>query len=186
MALFSPNDVDYPAVLFGTLWAGGVVSLVNSSYTATELEFQLVDSGAKLLVTHVSLLPIVLVATMRLKFPWSKILLLGDGGSARSSDLRHFRSLEGPKLSKMPYSFDPQEDTCVLIYSSGTTGKPKGVMLTHRNIVSNVLMAVQSDNGNLHWKGGPSGNGDSIIGFLPFFHSYGKPPDTISNPRPPC
>ncbi|KAH7420279.1 hypothetical protein BKA64DRAFT_37641 [Cadophora sp. MPI-SDFR-AT-0126] len=173
VALFSPNDVDFPVVLLGTLWAGGIVSLVNSSYTASEVEFQLADSAAKLLVTHVSLLPVVLVAAKKLGFPISKILLLGDQEFARPSGLKHFKLLRGPSHSTMPYSFDPQKDTCCFIYSSGTTGKPKGVMLSHRNIVSNILMLWQSGNGNLSCKGGPRGRGDSVIGFLPFFHSYG-------------
>lgn len=103
VALFSPNDVDYPIVIGGTLWAGGVVSLVNSSYTASELEFQLVDSAAKLLVTHLSLLPIVLVTAKKLGFPLSKIFLLGDKDSVRSSGFGHFMSFQGPSRLSMPY-----------------------------------------------------------------------------------
>jgi 4-coumarate--CoA ligase len=174
VALFAPNDIDYPVIIFGTLWAGGVVSLVNSGYTSSELEFQLVDSSPRVLVTHASLLPVVLPAVEKIGFPTDKIVLLGDKQRASDSTLRHFRSLQGLKNSKIPYSIEPEQDTACLVYSSGTTGKPKGVMLTHRNLVSNILMNILVENGNLNWRGGPTGDGDKTIGFLPFFHSYGK------------
>jgi 4-coumarate--CoA ligase len=175
VALFSPNDVDYPVVAFGTLWAGGVVSLVNSNYTASELEFQLVDSRAKLLVTHISLLPTVLATAKKIGFPVDKILVLGDEASARTSGLKHFKSIFRNPHTDAPRPVNPSEDLAFIIYSSGTTGKPKGVMLTHRNMVSNVLMTTQVEDGQLGWKGGSdsNGKGDSMIGFLPFFHSYG-------------
>lgn len=53
------------------------------------------------------------------------------------------------------------------------TGLPKGVMLTHRNIVANLLMIEAGEGGNLTWNGGRNGQGDQILGFLPFFHIYG-------------
>lgn len=71
---------------------------------------------------------------------------------------------------------NPSEDLAFLVYSSGTTGHPKGVMLTHRNIVSNIMMLKAGESGNLKPEGGPDGQGDKIIAFLPFFHIYGKPP----------
>jgi acyl-CoA synthetase (AMP-forming)/AMP-acid ligase II len=180
VAIFSPNDVDFPVVTWGAVWAGGVVSLVNSGYTASELGFQLVDSAATVLVTCASLLPVVLAAAKEIGFPHDKILLLGDeGAAATTARFRHFKTLRGGPLRSVtppPHVVKPADDTCFIVYSSGTTGKPKGVMLTHRNIVANVLMLVQSENGNLRWNGGPDGRGDSIVGFLPFFHSYGMLP----------
>lgn len=69
---------------------------------------------------------------------------------------------------------NPNEDLAFLVYSSGTTGHPKGVMLTHRNIVANVMMIKAGESGKLSWEGGPTGEGDKLMAFLPFFHIYGK------------
>lgn len=173
MGLFSPNDIDYPVVIWGTHWAGGTASLINPSYTASELEFQMVDAGVKILVTHEMLLPTVVKVAKKIGFPESKILLLGDQRTIHSLKFKHFRSVVSTVPLRKP-AVDPKNDLAFLIYSSGTTGKPKGVMLTHINIISNILMLTLCHNGNLSWKGGPNGKGDSVIGFLPFFHSYGK------------
>lgn len=77
---------------------------------------------------------------------------------------------------------DPKKDLAFLVYSSGTTGHPKGVMLSHENIVSNILQIKAGEAGNLTWDGGPDGKGDNILAFLPFFHIYGTPP--LSTPSP--
>ena len=69
---------------------------------------------------------------------------------------------------------NPKEDLAFLVYSSGTTGHPKGVMLSHENIVSNILMLKAGEAGNVTWNGGIDGKGDNILAFLPFFHIYGE------------
>lgn len=68
---------------------------------------------------------------------------------------------------------DPAKDLAFLVYSSGTTGKPKGVMLSHRNIVANVLQIGTLEGENVSWNYGPDGQGDRVLAFLPFFHIYG-------------
>jgi acyl-CoA synthetase (AMP-forming)/AMP-acid ligase II len=143
VAIFSPNDVDYLVAMLGTPWAGASVSLVNPGYTASELEYQLVDSAEKLLVTHQSLLSMVLKVAKKIGFSEKKIFLLGDEQHARSTNTKHFKSI----ISSVPLVkpvVDPTNELSFLIYSSGSTGKPKGVMLTHRNIISNILIYPRS------------------------------------------
>jgi 4-coumarate--CoA ligase len=180
VAVFAPNDVDYPAVFLGTARIGAIPSLLNSTYTATELEDQLRDCRPKLLVTHAILLPVVLAAAKKLNFPRDQIILIGDekDNATRCSGLRHFKSRPSTTQLRLP-SIVPFEDVCTLIYSSGTTGRPK-VMLTHKNVVSNMLMILESDVGNLVWNGGHDGRGDKIIGFAPFFHALGKWPMALN------
>lgn len=173
VAVFSPNHVDWPVVLWGTYWAGGVCSLINTSYTAGEVEFQITDSNAKYLVTHPGLLSVVTEVVRKGAISVSHILLLGDENASQQTRFRYFLSLPSPRPVVRP-KIDPQSSVAFLVYSSGTTGKPKGVMLTHKNIVSNIMMITETYNGNISWKG-QSGRGDSMIGFLPFFHSYGEP-----------
>jgi 4-coumarate--CoA ligase len=101
-----------------------------------------------------------------------QIILIGDEED-ESGKFRHFRRLPGFRVVSRnervarPVELDPKNDLAYLVYSSGTTGKPKGVMLTHTNIVSNILMLVAVASGQLTPK-------DRAIGFLPMFHSYGK------------
>jgi 4-coumarate--CoA ligase len=173
LAFYTPNCIDTPAVTWGTHWAGGVVSPANPAYTAEELAFQLKDSGAKALITQLPLLEIAQKAAQMVGLPEDRIIVMGD---ARDPDgkIKHFssvRNVEGTRrfrrVKRKP------NDLAFLVYSSGTTGKPKGVMLSHRNIVSNVMMQPIGEGRHLSWTGGKDNKGDRILAFLPFFHIYG-------------
>jgi 4-coumarate--CoA ligase len=173
LALFSPNSIDYPAVTWGCLWAGGVISPANPAYTADELAFQLRDAGAKGLVTQVSYLETAKKAAQKVGLSEDKIILIG---STKHHTLKHFTSMANTAgASKYQRTkIDPKKDLAFLVYSSGTTGLPKGVMLAHENIVCNIQQLKVSENTELDWKGGPDGQGDKVIGFLPFYHVYGE------------
>ncbi|KAL8944526.1 MAG: hypothetical protein Q9216_000436 [Gyalolechia sp. 2 TL-2023] len=181
LALFSPNCIDTPSVLWGCHWAGGIVSPANPGYTLDELAFQLKDSGATALVTQKKLLPIATKAAKQVGIPDDRIVLIGDDRD-ETLRFRHFQSIRNltGTLRYKRTKVDPKEDLAFLVYSSGTTGHPKGVMLTHRNIVSNILMGKVAEGGNLTSNGGPDGDGDKLLAFLPFYHIYGLA--TLSSP----
>ena len=175
MAFFTPNCTDTPAITWGVLWAGGVVSPANPGYTAEELAFQLKDSRAKALVTQTPFLKTAVKAAMQAGIPEDRIILMGDDKD-ESMRFKHFSSIRN-LASTSRYrrtKAHPRNDLAFLVYSSGTTGYPKGVMLCHENIVTNILMLKAGEGENLTWNGGPDGNGDSILAFLPFFHIYGR------------
>lgn len=174
LALFSPNNIDTPVVTWGTLWAGGIISPTNPVYTADELAFHLRDSGAKALVTHVSVLPVAKAACKKVGLPEDRIILLGDHHDP-AHEIRHFSSIKNHTgmRAKRPSIVEPSRTCAFIVYSSGTTGPPKGVALSHRNIVSNVLQASAGEGGNLTWNGGVDGKGDRVLGFVPFSHIYG-------------
>jgi 4-coumarate--CoA ligase len=160
--------------MWGTHWAGGIVSTANPVAKSEELAFQLKDAGAKALATHLSCLPVAKAAAKLVGLPESRIVLIGDQRDPEKK-IKHFtriRDIMGLNEYSRP-SIDPKTDLAFLVYSSGTTGLPKGVMLTHRNIVSNVLQMEQVLATDSSWDGGPDGKGDRIIAFLPFFHIYG-------------
>lgn len=177
LALFTPNSIDLPAVIWGCHWAGGIVSPANPGYTVDELAFQLKDSGAAALVTQKALLPVASKAAKAVGIPDDRIILLGDDrdNTMRFKHFQSIRNLAGTSRYRRTKA-NPREDLSFLVYSSGTTGHPKGVMLSHRNIVSNILMGKVSEGGELSWDGGPDGQGDRILAFLPFYHIYGTPP----------
>lgn len=150
------------------------MSPANPMSQPEELAFQLRDSSAKALVTHISCLPVAKAAAKLAGLPETRIVLIGDQRDPEKK-IKHFniiRDIIGLHEYSRP-KIDPKTDLAFLAYSSGTTGLPKGVRLTHTNIVSNVL---QMENGfsGLSWKGGADGKGDKLIAFLPFFHIYGE------------
>jgi 4-coumarate--CoA ligase len=102
-----------------------------------------------------------------------RIIFVGEHLESGTS-MKHFDSISSVRRSvlyRRPL-IDPKNDVAFLVYSSGTTSPPKGIMLTHKNTVSNVQQILMSESPDWNWKGGPDGEGDKIIGFLPFFHVY--------------
>ncbi|KAL2856576.1 hypothetical protein BJY01DRAFT_203042 [Aspergillus pseudoustus] len=174
LALYTPNSIDTPAVMYGTLWAGGVVSPSNPAYTVEELAFQLRDSGAKAVVTQLPILDVARAAAKKVGIPDDHIILIGDqrDPEARVKHFTSIRNISGATRFRRS-KINPEKDLSFLVYSSGTTGIPKGVMLSHRNIVANSLQLAAGDDGELKWNGGPDGKGDRLLAFLPFFHIYG-------------
>ncbi|KAF2876228.1 hypothetical protein BDV95DRAFT_483484 [Massariosphaeria phaeospora] len=167
LALYTPNSIDTPAVTWGCHWAGGILSPANPGYTVDELAFQLKDSGAKALVTQWAFIKNAHEAAKKVGMPLERVILIGD---ERDPDLlvKHFtsiRNIDGTVRYRRT-KLKPEDDLAFLVYSSGTTGHPKGVMLTHRNIVANTMMIKAAEGGRLK-------AGDKLIAFLPFFHIYG-------------
>jgi acyl-CoA synthetase (AMP-forming)/AMP-acid ligase II len=157
LGLYSPNLPEYALAVHGVASVGGTVTTVNPLYTADELAHQLEDSHAKLLLTAPPFLEKAKQAAARTGVKEVFVFGEAEGATPFSSLLRN--SGEPPAVE-----FDPREQLAVLPYSSGTTGLPKGVMLTHRNLVANVLQCDGLDDIR---------DDDVAIAVLPFFHIYG-------------
>jgi 4-coumarate--CoA ligase len=161
--------------MYGVAWTGGVVSPANPTYTVEELAFQLKDGEAKALVTQVLLLPVAREAAKKVGLPEDRIIVMGDlrDPATRVNHFTSIRNMSGTARFRKE-KVDPKNDVAYLVYSSGTTGLPKGVMLSHRNIISNVLQTRAHELGRFTWNGGKDGQGDKVLAFLPFSHIYGK------------
>lgn len=179
IGIFSPNTIDYAPAVFGTLWAGGVASTANPTYTVKELAFQMKDSNVKAIITQVPMLAAAREAAKLVGIPEDRIILMGADRDP-SGRFKHFTEIRSSGLLAFPSQtrVEPSKDLAFLVYSSGTTGLPKGVMLTHGNIVANVMQFSAAERrSGLHCLGGMDGKGDKQLAVLPFFHVYvsGKP-----------
>ena len=156
VAILAPNMPDFATVFHGVAYAGGTITTVNPTYTAPEVMHQLKDAGAVLLFTIPAFLAIAKAAIIGTKV--RQIVVIGGAdGYAALDDI-----MGDAMAAQVPVDLD--RHVLVLPYSSGTTGLPKGVMLSHRNLVVNVdqgLSAIDMQ------------PGETTVAFLPFFHIYG-------------
>ena len=162
IALWLKNSMEYILSFYGILKAGGVVVPVSTHYGRREVLHQLRETEAKGLITSDSL-----YAPMGNLFSEIKRLrfIVCEGGEETSLGTLAFSSLlEGPKRLDRSIGIDPKETIAVLPFSSGTTGLPKGVMLTHFNLLSCLYQVVQVHEISAN---------DIMINQLPFFHIYG-------------
>jgi acyl-CoA synthetase (AMP-forming)/AMP-acid ligase II len=157
VAIYSPNLPEYPIVFHAVSLIGGVNTTVSPLYTAGELAAQLKDAGAKFLFTVPACVTKAQEAARESRV--EEIFTFGEAEGATP-----FASLLKADGDPKAVAIDPREDLVVLPYSSGTTGLPKGVMLTHYNLVSNILQA----NSALRLD-----DTHTMLGMLPFFHIYG-------------
>ena len=172
LCIFSVNQVDTGVVIWGTHYALGVgrstpsnfglmiVSPANPTYTEEELFHQLSDSRAKAIITIPELLPIAKAAGLRANIPLERIILFKSSKDGH----QHYTSIFSKRHAESTHGKIKPDDLAFLAYSSGTTGIAKGVMLSHRNIVSNALMGAFLEAMSMHWKE------DRMVSFLPFYH----------------
>jgi acyl-CoA synthetase (AMP-forming)/AMP-acid ligase II len=157
LAIYSPNLPEYAVAFLAVASLGGISTTVNPLNTADELASQLNDSAARFLVTIPQFLDAAKSAAAASKV--EEVFVFGDAEGATP-----FASLGTSGAEPPGVTIDPRRDVAVLPYSSGTTGGPKGVMLTHYNLVANLCQTeavIKVD------------ESDTVIGILPFFHIYG-------------
>ncbi|KAK3075459.1 hypothetical protein LTR53_001167, partial [Teratosphaeriaceae sp. CCFEE 6253] len=194
LLLYSGNTVTFSIILLGTIMAGGIFTGANPTYVARELAYQLQDSGATFLVVAEGSLPTALQAAESIAFPRDSIYVFDAGFSTLRGDpsptiqgLKHWSRLLAPAPEAADFAWEDLHTreqthrTAVLNYSSGTTGVPKGVEITHRNYIANCaqtahMASLAPDYASLV----STARG---LSFLPMYHAYGQTHHCVASPR---
>lgn len=189
VAIMLPNTPQSVISFYGVLFAGGIVVQTNPLYMERELEYQMKDSGAKAIVTLDILFPRVssvknktdlqhiIVTAIKEALPFPKNLIYpyiqkkqyGIVVNVKHEGTNHLfpEILKRSTPSQIDIGeIDTENDIALLQYTGGTTGFPKGVMLTHRNLLANTAMCKA-------WMYKCTPGEEVVLGILPFFHVYG-------------
>ncbi|WP_410769053.1 long-chain-fatty-acid--CoA ligase [Fontibacillus sp. BL9] len=187
VAIMLPNCPQAVIAYYGTLLMGGIVVMTNPLYMPREIEHQLKDAGARLVITLDALvqrvqqsmgsqpLEFIIVTSIKDALPFPKNLLYPikakkDGMAAKVTYTERVLSfldlLKRSSAAPIQVPVDPDEDLALLQYTGGTTGFAKGVMLTHSNLVANTLQT------KLWFYRSRIGN-ERYMAALPFFHVFG-------------
>ncbi|KAF5302853.1 hypothetical protein FQA39_LY02033 [Lamprigera yunnana] len=171
VAILLPNVPEYPICVFGCLQANIVVTTINPNYTPDEISKQLLDTNPKAIITLGTLYSVV---TTSLRITNQKIPIISI--KSKETEALPIGAINFHELLNEVINIDdiPEAkatDVALLPYSSGTTGLPKGVQLTHRNVVANICqrnhpsIKITLETTETHQ--------DVIPAILPFFHVYG-------------
>lgn len=188
VSIMLPNCPQAVISYYGVLFAGGIVVQTNPLYMERELEYQINDSGSEIIITLDILYPRVskvkaltklrdiIVTGIKDYLPFPKNMLYpfvqkkqyGIVVKVEHSGENHLFTevMKESQVNEIDVDIDPENDLALLQYTGGTTGFPKGVMLTHMNLVSNTMMSVK-------WMYKCKRAQEKVIGILPFFHVYG-------------
>lgn len=188
VSIMLPNCPQAVISFYGILYAGGVVVMTNPLYTEREIAYQMKDSGAKAIIGLDILFPKIskalkqtdlenvivtgikdyLTFPKNMVYPFIQKKQYGMTVKVEHRGINHLftevMKTSQPTVVETPFDFE--EDLALLQYTGGTTGSPKGVMLTHKNIISNATMC---DSWLYRCKKGE----ETIMGIIPLFHVYG-------------
>lgn len=158
VTLFMPNSIEFVLAFYGALKAGGVVNPINAASKEREVRFQVDDAGATAVLYHEALAPVVDAVRGDL----TKVKAFAVTGKTAPSGVERFDDLAAEVGNAVSVDVG-MEDLAALPYTSGTTGFPKGVMLTHANLTANQQQFFAAV---------PVGRDDVFLNVLPYFHIY--------------
>src|ERR1051326_7583927 len=166
ICLFMSNRPEYTITFIAAASIGVVVSPMNPAYREREVAYQLETSEARAVVVQRDLLPLVQHVQKQQSLPHLKhVVVTGERAPEEMPEAIPFARLMRQSSPKPPKHVEISgDDILALPYSSGTTGFPKGTILTHRNLTSNNLQLTTAGGINLT---------DVALIFLPFYHIYG-------------
>ncbi|GAB1218609.1 hypothetical protein ATERTT37_007872 [Aspergillus terreus] len=179
--ILTPNHLFVPIAYQGIVGAGRIFSGANPAYTPSELEYQIRNTDAKLLLAHPSLIDNAIEASRRAGLSKDRIFLFTDEAPIGPLHGVHdWRTMIGTEEEGASWKWDEMADTAqsavaTINYSSGTTGLPKGVCISHRNLIANVEQTIFiRDQATSYAAVDAPRPEERWVGFLPLYHAYGQ------------
>ncbi|AXF55347.1 long-chain-fatty-acid--CoA ligase [Salicibibacter kimchii] len=166
VAIMLPNCPQFVISYYGSLQAGAIVTQINPMLVGKELQHILMDSGAKTIVIYEPLLP-VLEQIISDTFIENVIKVNLEGRNTDHDIAVGFNQFLEVGEPPLPVNINTSEDVAVLQYTGGTTGRSKGAMLTHRNLLANVMQGAEFFNDTLEF------GKERVLTVIPLFHVYG-------------
>lgn len=175
----TPNHIFVPVAYLGIVGAGFIFSGANPAYTVPELVHQLRNTTAKAILVHPSMLPLILPAAEKAGLPQSRIFQFSDQPNPTTHGIEDWRDMIGSDAQGTSWTWPSLEGSeaastvATINYSSGTTGLPKGVCVSHFNLVANVAQTIymRYTHKPFAFEARPQ---ERWIGFLPLYHAYGQ------------
>ncbi|KAF8332096.1 amp dependent CoA ligase [Cantharellus anzutake] len=203
--IFSPNDIDFPIAVWAVHRVGAIASCSNPAYTEFELAHQVNETKASLIITHPGCFAATKAAAAKFNFPLDRIVVISPPSRPFHTESHEFRSLklspseytidnfvtldalidkglteynvEGKVFPERRLAKgEAKTKLAFLSFSSGTTGKPKAVAISHYSLISNVIMTatyLRINDPTFPWEDRRMRDGDVSLGVLPMFHIYG-------------
>lgn len=178
--ILTPNHIFVPVAYQGIVGSGRIFSGANPSYTAPEIEQQLKNTDARVVLVHPSLVETALEAGSRSGVPKDLIFQFSDHFCPPVKGVLDWSSMLATEEEANSWKWDDLEGTAdstiaTINYSSGTTGLPKGVCISHYNLVANIEQTIFMRDLETPYVTVPAARPEEKwVGFLPLYHAYGK------------
>ena len=179
LLVFTPNHIYVPVAYLGTVGSQRVFSGVNPIYTIPEIIHQIKNTEAKIILVHPSLVDNAIAAVKQAKFPLSRLFQFSDALCTPKSGVQDWSTFLGSDSEASAWTWPALEGSAsintvaTINYSSGTTGLPKGVCVSHKNLIANVAQTIfmRDQQQGYSTSARPQERWNA---FLPLYHAYGQ------------
>jgi 4-coumarate--CoA ligase len=171
VSIMSENRFEFPFVLFGTIFTNAILAPINNTYSAREIKHSLKLSKPKIVFASAAVSETVIAVARSLKFVL-KVILLDDEHSSDNITMKMKDFLTNGAARDVNFELRPvdkKKTVCLIMCSSGTTGDPKGVQITHHNIIA----TLRNSRTNLFSQANIGNEEAVVLGLLPMFHAFG-------------
>ncbi|EON67361.1 hypothetical protein W97_06614 [Coniosporium apollinis CBS 100218] len=177
--IHTPNHIFVPVAYLGIVGSGRVFSGANPVYTASEMVHQIKTTGATVILSHPTLAKTAVAAAQKAGLPEGHVFLFSDEENAPMDGVKDWRSMLGTAEEGERYSWhrmseeEALQTVATVNFSSGTTGLPKGVSISHANLIANIEQTIVMRYDRRPY-GAHNKPPERWIGFLPLYHAYGQ------------